>query len=206
MLGQPISHHHERKMSVRRGSVLVPRPCFRKRHGIGLLFGINRISDGRLKRLIVSWKRSVRKTNRDPDPSETIAMQEEGLVARQTVVAHRARWRHVVWRLRHREVGNVQARPFLTFGIPPYQLLALAPGLAVGTGRGAIVDYSPVGRPGEPPSMAIDTFGSTLIRPIFAGFGKDSGVYPTAASRRPIGFERREPRNQFAVCDPITVH
>lgn len=84
------------------------------------MFGVNRIPDRGLKRLVVSGQRPVGKAYRNPDPAEAIAMQEEWLVASQTIVAYGARRRLIVWRLCHCKVGNVQTGPFLTFGIPPH--------------------------------------------------------------------------------------
>src|SRR5258707_14753490 len=53
--------------------------------------------------------------------------------------------------------------------------------------------------------MAIETFGSTLIRPILAFLWKDSRINPTAASRGAVCFECGESWNHFAVRHLITV-
>src|SRR5205823_11669950 len=54
-----------------------------------------------------------------------------------------------VRRHRRAEVRDVVAHPLLRFGVPPDELLLLAPGLARGIGGGAIVDDPPVCRPDE---------------------------------------------------------
>src|SRR5688500_14726926 len=43
------------------------------------------------------------------------------------------------------EIGDIAARPLLS--VPPDILLSLAPGRAVGPGRGAVIENSPVRRP-----------------------------------------------------------
>ena len=59
----------------------------------------------------------------------------------------RAVRRHVVGRLLLVEVGRVGARPLLLLRVPPHELLALRPRLAVGIGGRAVVEQPPVRRP-----------------------------------------------------------
>src|ERR1700730_10574298 len=205
MLGEPVGHHHERKTGVRRGRVLVPRSCFRFGPRICLTPGIDRVPDRRLERFVMSGQRSIAKPDRDPDPSEAVPVQEERLVSRQSSIALGVLRRLIVRRLRRREIGNVEARPFLAFEIPPNELLSLAPGIAVGTSGSAIVKNSPVRRPSEPPSVAIETLGGPLVRPILAHLWKDTGINPTAARGRAIRFERCESRYQFMIRYDVAV-
>src|SRR5258707_22281 len=98
MLREPVGHHHERKAGVWRSSVLVPWWGFRLRRRMCLALGIERVADRRLERLVVSGQRSIVKTDRDPDPSEAIAMQKERLVTCQSRIAFGVLRRSIVRR------------------------------------------------------------------------------------------------------------
>src|SRR5207244_10822306 len=77
----------------------------------------------------------------------------------------------------------------LRLGVPPDELLLLAPGLARGIGGGAIVDDPPVRRPDEAPAVAevvalLGLFASQ--GQVLALLGVDAGVDPVAAGGRGV--------------------
>ena len=114
---------------------------------------VERVVHRRLERLVVRRQRPVLQSRRDPDPADAVGMKNERLIAADRVVAFRTfRWL-VSRRLLFREVGIVEARPFLLLRIPPDELLPLAPRRSVRTRRRAVVENASIGRPGESPAV-----------------------------------------------------
>src|SRR5262249_4616282 len=97
-------------------------------------------------------------------------------------------------RLRYGEIRYVVAGPFLA--VPPYPLLPLAPGLAVRVSRRAVVQETPVGRPGVTPiQLRAPLTGRIRLLArgeVPVGRGKAPGVNPRRAGRRSIVGERGE--------------
>src|SRR5690348_5982044 len=89
------------------------------------------------------------------------------------------------------EVRRVDAGPRLLLLVPPDVLLALAPGLALGVGGGAVVEDAAVVRPGPAPLLgrrALLAAGLAVRRPVDAP-GVDAGVDPAAAAGGAVGLE-----------------
>src|SRR5439155_17225808 len=86
-----------------------------------------------------------------------------------------------------RNVGCVQACPLSNRRVPPHELLLLAPRLAVGPGRRAVVENAPIGRPGKAPALAAWTPGIARTGSIDAVRRIYAGIDPTAARRGTVG-------------------
>src|SRR5205085_214187 len=85
------------------------------------------------------------------EPPLAVRVHNEWRIAVYALHSLRARLRAIVRWLVRRKVRNIQPRPFARFGVPPYILLALAPGSALRVGAGAVVHHAPVGGPCESP-------------------------------------------------------
>src|SRR5437588_7786435 len=59
-------------------------------------------------------------------------------------------WCKVGW-LGQREVGHIYSNPLLLLFIPPDVLLTFRPGATLRISRGAVIENTPVGRPGKAP-------------------------------------------------------
>ena len=110
----------------------------------------------------------------DPYPSDAIGMQDEWLVSRESRVADFGPFRRlIVGRLGRDEIGDVVARPFFVFRVPPDQFLSFAPRLAVRTRRSAVVEDAAVGRPGKSPAVAVEIPATRVRSPDSrSGLGK----------------------------------
>src|SRR4030095_5004622 len=84
-------------------------------------------------------------------PAAPVDLHDERLVAPVALLGLASLVRPVVGPLGLGEVGHVQAGPLAGLLVPPDVALALRPGLAVGVGRGPVVEDPPVGRPGPAP-------------------------------------------------------
>src|SRR5215470_6853529 len=116
-------------------------------------------------------------------------MQNEGIGSGQRLVSFGALLRPVAGRLRLREVWSVEAGPLFLLLVPPDELLAFAPGLAVRTRGRAVIEDAAVRRPGESPAVPVDSGRLPAVGPVPSRLGKDTRVDPAAASRRAVGFE-----------------
>src|SRR5262249_5091045 len=139
---------------------------------IGLLLRIKEVFDGRLQRLVVSRQRTVLQSRRHPDPTHARRQQNEGGASRQRLVSFGALIRPVTGGLRVREVGSVDAGPFLLLLVPPDELLAFAPGLAVRTRGRAVIEDAAVRRPGESPAVPVDSGRLPAVGPVPSRLGK----------------------------------
>src|SRR5262245_18817717 len=111
-------------------------------------------------------------------------MHDERLVAGKSVIALGAMWRFVVGRFRWGEVGGVETCPFLLLFVPPDQFFALAPRLAIGTRRCAVVENAAVIRPGEAPAVTVEPARLALAGLVFTLRRHDAGIDPAAARGR----------------------
>ena len=100
----------------------------------------------------------------------------EGVVARCF-----CRWL-IRWSFRSFEIRNVIAGPFFLTFIPPYELLAIAPGTSVGTRGSAVVENSAIARPCESPAVTVASFGSRFRALFSSGLGK----FRTRSSNRKL--------------------
>src|SRR6185369_12162171 len=113
-----------------------------------------------LKRLIVRRDRSIFQSTVDEDPRNTIGVQHERSVPRESGNTFSiAEIAFVIGRLFQIEIGSIKSGPGLFCFIPPDKFLLFAPGCAVGGGGGAIVDNATVVGPSESPTMAEIVFG-----------------------------------------------
>ena len=100
-------------------------------------------------------ERAVFEATRNVNPSDTIGMQREW-----SCPAERLHALTVSQIVRHfggkvfRIIRVVESTPLVFLFVPPNELLALAPGLSVGTSRGAVIDDAAVVWPRESPTVA----------------------------------------------------
>src|SRR6185369_13236468 len=106
VLGEAIGGEHVRVARIAGGRVGVVRALFRLRGGVRLP-RVERVVDRALERLVVRGQRAVLQSRGDPDPTDAIGMQDEGLVAGDGIVALRIGRRFVVGPLRLREIRYV---------------------------------------------------------------------------------------------------
>src|SRR5581483_1903578 len=116
-------------------------------------------------------------------PSDAVGVQGEGTAAAQSfntfpmLNVTRIVRRNVLLVIR-----IVQAGPFFLLCIPPDQLLALTPGSAVRTRRGAVVNNAAIVRPGESPAVTEEIFRIPLVGPVVIVFRKHAAVDPGSTS------------------------
>ena len=91
------------------------------------LLAIQAVVDGGLERFVVHRQRTVLESFRHPDPAEPVAVHDERRIAAERGVPSGARRWDVVRSLVAREVGRVEACPLVRLGVPPDELLAVAP-------------------------------------------------------------------------------
>src|SRR3954453_7390621 len=139
VLGEPIRGQYVGKALVGRIRVLVVGALHRICGGILRDVRIQQIVTGRLQRFVVGGQRAIFQSARDPDPAHAVRMHDEGLIARDGVVAIGIFARLVIGSFVFGEVGVVVAGPLVLLLVPPDEFLALAPRLAVGTRRRAVI-------------------------------------------------------------------
>ena len=139
-------------------------------------------------RLVVGGHRPVLQTLGHEEPAAAVRLHDERVVAPDRVGTLGVVVGDVVRRLLLLEVRRVRARPLLLLLVPPDELLPLRPRLAVGIGRRAVVEQSPVGRPRPRPFE-----GGVVLLPVrllacglVLVLGVDAAVDPAAARRRPV--------------------
>src|SRR5437660_9867485 len=130
--------------------------------GIHRYLRIERIAADALQRLVMRGQWPIFQAAGNPDPSSAIRMHDERLIASQGIIAPGIFVGLVIWRLLFGEIRNVVAGPFFLFLVPPDQLLALAPRLAIRTRRCPVVENSPVTRPGIAPAVPVQAVRLTL--------------------------------------------
>src|SRR5438067_5207605 len=149
---------------------------------------MQRIFHRRFQRLVMRRQWAVFQSARNVEPSFAIGVHDERLVAGQSVVAASGALRFVIRRLGFGEIGRIEADPFFGGFIPPNQFLALAPGLAVGARRSAVIEDAAIGGPGESPTVTIWPAWLALVSFVFAGPRHNPGIDPAAAGGRAVGF------------------
>src|SRR5688500_4680079 len=95
-------------------------------------------------------------------------MHDEWRVAGECFVATAVRVRNEIGRLAAREIRHVVADPLALLFIPPDQRLALAPWLAIGPGRGAVVEDTAIERPRVSPAVRVASFRRAAVRSVLA--------------------------------------
>src|SRR5438309_5478159 len=166
---------------------------------------IQRVVHRRFQRLIVRRERTVFQSRSRPYPAQPIRMQREWRFARDRVHALRALLRLIIRSLGRRKVRIVAARPLVLRGVPPDELLALAPRLPIRTRRGAVVDDAAVLRPRKPPTMSKEVVRLLALRKVLALFGIMPAVDPTSGCGRTVVFQVVEVRDQLTVRQRVAV-
>src|SRR6185312_5746379 len=110
----------------------------------------------------------------------------------------RARLRSVVRSDVFLEVRNILAGPLSLILIPPHELLALTPRLAVRTRRCAVVENAPVRRPGESPPVAEIVVRLAHVGDVVSRFGMNTGIDPATASGAAVVLQFGVLANKFA--------
>ncbi len=137
MLGESIRGEHVR-VYVGAGITCTGRTQIvlaREDHSRGiLLLRIERVGDGRLLRFVVRWQRSVHHTLRSEQPALAVGLHDERVVASERGGTPELGVGAAARRPVDHEVGHVVPDPQALLLVPPDQLLALAPRLAVRVG------------------------------------------------------------------------
>src|SRR5437667_10459576 len=105
----------------------------------------------------MSRQRSVLQTFWHIKPTQAVLVQDERRVTGNRVQSFCAYLRLVVGRFSFHESGNVYASPF--FRVPPHQFFLFAPGTAIRSRAGTIVDDAAIARPREAPAVTEIIFG-----------------------------------------------
>src|SRR5439155_6109626 len=135
-------------------------------------------------------------------PTASVGLEDEGVVAGDRVLGSGAVRRNVRGGLLLLEVRVVGPHPFLLRPVPPDQLLALRPRLALGIRRGAVVENPAVQRPGPAPLLRdpVLLLAGHLARGLVLLVRVGADVEPAARRRRAValqvgvGSERRAVR------------
>src|SRR5205085_5594511 len=121
-------------------------------------------------------------------PALPVALHDEGIVPRERLDARRSWGGSMAGRAVLDEVGSVDARPLALLRLPPDELLALRPRLAVRIGGGAVVEDAAVVRPrpgpflGHPVLLASGLSPRGLVDAVLAA----AAIDPATASRRAV--------------------
>ena len=157
------------------------------------LLAVQRVGERGLLRLVVRGQRAVHQAGRGEQPALAVGLQDERVDPGDRRHAGGVRVGPVGRSPVGDEVGHVVPGPLALVRVPPDQRLALAPRLAVGVGRGAVVQDPPVGRPGPAPLRRHPALlGSRLApRRLVHAVGPDPAVDPAAAGGRSVVLELR---------------
>src|SRR2546426_1557881 len=161
MLGEPVGGN---RIGILRISdsvlwIVPPAPVLHDR--ISRHVGIEQICDRGLYRLIVCGQRPIGQAPRNKEPASTFIHHCKWIGPRMRIQSTPHWVSFGSRRLRLRKVRHIVpyptplcATPIIVFGVPPDIFLALGPWLAFRIGRGTIIEYMPVPRPGKAPARA----------------------------------------------------
>src|SRR2546425_9248178 len=93
-------------------------------------------------------------------------------------------WRPVDWKIRH-----IIPCPYTLLLIPPQVFLALRPGATLWISRGAIIENTPISRPGKTPLQVGILTGDTRRGQVLVRCWIHTTVNPGAAGRASIALE-----------------
>ena len=213
VLGEPAGGEDEREdvaVLLRGRRVhLVVVAVVRLARRVGLL-PVERVAERRLDRLVVGGHRAVDEALRHVERALPVALHDERVDALDGLDALGPLGRPVGRRLRLLEVGHVLPGPLPRLAllrVPPDVGLALAPRLALGVGRGAVVEDAAVQRP-RPAPLGGDERLVVARRPpvgLVDAVGEDTGVDPAAAGRRAVGLHLHEGRQRATGRDLVAV-
>src|SRR5579884_3559549 len=108
-------------------------------------------------------------------------MHDERLVSSNRLHTFRSGLRTVIGSQVFLEVRNILASPLALVLVPPDQLLAFAPRLAIRTRRCAVVQDATIRRPREAPSVAEIIVRLAHVRDVVSRFGMNAGIDPATA-------------------------
>src|SRR5437868_5313244 len=205
VLGEPVGGQNERKPGSMRRSVGIVRTLFAVRSRIRLL-PIKRILHQRLKRLVVRGERPVFQTASYIEPAQAVGMKCEWPGSAQSLRS--LSFVNIgggVWRHRLLIIRIIEPRPFLLFRIPPDQLLALTPGLAIRAGRCTVVDDAAIVWPGKAPSVPKQILGIAFERAVVAFLWKHAAVNPGATGCRSVVLQIFDVCQVLAIGDGVPV-
>src|ERR1051325_2409518 len=133
--------------------------------------------------------RTILQTLRNKKPAQAVLVQDERAVTRLTIEADLAIARLVIGWLVFFEISHVESDPVSFFGIPPDELLSLAPRCALRGGTGAVVENAAIAWPGEAPPVAQIVVRLAAQGLVHAIAIENAGVNPAAAGGRTIIFQ-----------------
>src|SRR4051794_14781409 len=145
-------------------------------------------------------QRTIFQSARNINPPDAIRVQSKWPGSAESGYAHAAiqivgsGGREILF-----EIGVIETGPFFFLFVPPDQLLAVAPWLAVRTGRRAVINDAAIVRPYKSPAMSKQIFGCALICAITVPFRIHAAIDPRAASGRTIIFQILYVRNLLVI-------
>ena len=172
-------------------------PSKNRTAGLHDLPGIEEVAHRRLDGLVVGGQRPVPDGARREEPSHSVGLHDERMVARNRLHPRRAGRRPVVRRNLGVKIRLVGANPPARSWIPPDQLLSFGPWTPFRVRRGAVVEDAAIERPGEAP-FGFDRIGGALPLPrtVPARFGEHSAVDPAAARGHAVVLQLGETRQK----------
>src|SRR5437660_6880693 len=118
LIGQPVRCKNKRKSRVTwccETIFLAGKPM----HSRVRVARVKRVVYRRLEGFVVGRHRSILQTARDIKPAEAVFMQHEGSVAGNRIEAVLVSGWSKPWRLLHRKIRDINARPFGLRLVPP---------------------------------------------------------------------------------------
>src|SRR5215831_12398697 len=103
----------------------------------------------------------------------------------------------------HWEVGNIAASPSLLLFIPPDVLLAFRPWATLEVSRGAIIEDTPIGRPGKAPLQIGIVSSDARSCQILLRLWIYATVDPRATGCAAIILEHRKPRHVRSITQRV---
>src|SRR5579872_1115489 len=184
MFGEAVGCEHMGEFGITgRLGIRIIWTLFLIRRRVCLLL-IQRILDNRFERLVVRGQRTIFQPARHIDPAHAVGMQRErsGATERFYTMAPLQICRGVGWHF-FVIIWDVGSGPVLLISVPPNELFPLAPGLAIGARRSAVVNNSAIIRPGKTPAMAKRILRVSLPRSIAVAVRKHAAIDPRSARR-----------------------
>ena len=200
VLGEPVGGEGEREdVALRRMGPVPRRPDLLL--GRVRLDAVQRVLDRRLRRLVVRRQRPVDDALGREQPGLAVALHDERVGTADRVLRPRVVRRHVVRPLGRLEVRHVLTGPAAGLLVPPDVLLPLAPRLALGVGRGTVVEDPAVQRPRPAPLGGHRVLLLARLAPggLVDLVGVDAAVDPAAAGRRAVVLHLHVARQRRAV-------
>src|SRR5579875_868509 len=168
---------------------------------------VERVLDDGLNRLVVRRQWPILGPARREEPAFAIRLDDKGRIAGDEVHPLGIWLRSIAWRAVHHEVRSIEAGPLALLGVPPDVALALAPGLTLGIGAGAVVHHASVAGPGPGPVEVhvLVQLAVALVGAVAPLLGINAGIDPAAAGCAAIGLELVIALDLLVIFDGVAV-